>query len=149
MDSNIQAVHHVCIIVEEVERSAQFYRDVIGLDFVSDYTNSGPVADETLGLPGASQRICLLRAGSDQTLVELCQYYSPPGRPQMPHIRENDIGVRHLCFQVGDIQAVYRRLRNLGVEFTSGPVIQANGAACVFFRDPDGNSLEFVQTAAK
>ena len=145
MDKNIQALHHVAIIVQDMEKSLKFYRDVLGLKFLKDYTNRGPVADETLGLVDASQRICLLCAGSDEILIELCQYYSPAGCPQMPNIQENDIGVRHLCFQVGNIQAIYERLGKAGIKFTSKPIVQASGATCVFFRDPDGNSLEFIQ----
>lgn len=147
MDNNIQGVHHVAIIVEDMERSLKFYRDVLGLEFLKDYTNSGPVAVETLGLENPSQRIVLLRAGNDETLVELCQYMSPVGRPQRSDIKENDIGVRHLCLQVGDIQEIYERLVVDGIKFTSRPVVQASGVICAFFRDPDGNSLELLEPA--
>lgn len=149
MDDKIKAVLHIAVIVEDMQRSVIFYRDVLGLQLLKDYTNKGAVADKTLGLKNCSQRIVLFKAGNDNTLVELMQFYSPEGRPNLKNVQENDIGVRHLCFEVDDIRAVYNRLRRAGLKFTSEPVKQATGAICVFFRDPDGNSLEITQAAKK
>jgi catechol 2,3-dioxygenase-like lactoylglutathione lyase family enzyme len=60
-------------------------------------------------------------------------------------------GFARLAMQVADIDAEYRRLLDRGVEFESEPVqilLGATAIKIVFFRDPDGTLLEFVELAA-
>ncbi|MFC6239273.1 VOC family protein [Longivirga aurantiaca] len=60
-------------------------------------------------------------------------------------------GFARLAMQVDDIEAEYARMTERGVEFYSEPVLITLGATAikiVFFEDPDGTVLEFVELAA-
>ena len=67
--------------------------------------------------------------------------------------RPTDSGTAHLCFLVADIHAVDARLRKAGVksrsnapvEITAGP---NRGSWAVYFEDPDGFPIEFIQRSA-
>lgn len=57
----------------------------------------------------------------------------------------NEFGFRHIGFVVSDIQHLYQKLLKAGVKFTGEPVKHEGGFSCVFFRDPEGDSVEFFQ----
>jgi catechol 2,3-dioxygenase-like lactoylglutathione lyase family enzyme len=48
-----------------------------------------------------------------------------------------------IAFRVKDVDAEYERLQKLGVEFVKLPETHPWGARSVWFRDPDGNIVDF------
>jgi catechol 2,3-dioxygenase-like lactoylglutathione lyase family enzyme len=58
------------------------------------------------------------------------------------------VGAAHLAFVVGDIQAAYEELTAEGVEFLSEPNTDRYGERWVYFRDPDGITVELMQPNA-
>ena len=57
-------------------------------------------------------------------------------------------GLRHVAFRVNDFDAAYRKLRALGVEFTTEPHEAMGGGKTVLFRDPEGNELQIVERSS-
>ena len=49
-----------------------------------------------------------------------------------------------VSIEVDDIQALYQRLRDKGVSFTSPPTKQPWGGTLAHFRDLDGNTLTLL-----
>ncbi len=144
----IQGVHHTCITVSDLERSIPFYRDVLGLELVmiEESERSGDDRSESLGVPGAKIKLAILRAGDAR--VELIEYLTAKGAPYDRN--NNDTGAMHIAFQVEDIDAVYRRMLDRGARFTSPPATipagPMKGWRWTYFFDPDGVSLEIIQT---
>ena len=144
----IHGIHHTCITVSDLDRSVVFYRDLLGLELVmtEESERSGDDRSKALGVPKAKVKLAILRAGDDQ--VELIEYVTAKGRPYDRH--NNDAGAMHIAFQVQDIDTVYRRLVDHGVRFTSPPVTipagPMQGWRWTYFYDPDGVSLEIIQT---
>jgi catechol 2,3-dioxygenase-like lactoylglutathione lyase family enzyme len=146
----MRGVHHTGIIVSRLERSIDFYLDVLGLPML---TEPSPVFDapelgEALGVPGAALRMATFRVG-DGTL-ELLEYSAPPSPIDVP-LPQNALGAHHLAFQVDDIQASYEDLRGRGVRFLSPPNAIDEGILAgwrwAYFLDPDGITLELVEVA--
>ena len=50
-----------------------------------------------------------------------------------------------LMFEVEDVDAAYERLKGLPVEIVKPPQTYPWGARSVWFRDPDGNLVDFMQ----
>ena len=48
-----------------------------------------------------------------------------------------------LMFEVADVDAEYERMKTLGVEFVKLPETHPWGARSFWFRDPDGNIIDF------
>jgi catechol 2,3-dioxygenase-like lactoylglutathione lyase family enzyme len=88
-----------------------------------------------------------------------------PGLPEGPYIdllewteggyeverTPKGTGFARLALRVDDIEVEYQRMRSLGVEFRSEPVRITLGSTAikiVFFHDPDGTLLEFVELSA-
>jgi catechol 2,3-dioxygenase-like lactoylglutathione lyase family enzyme len=132
--------HHFSIACADTDRSLAFYGR-FGMEVVSDrVVEPGGYVERVTGVQGARVRINL----------ELLEYLEPRGdtRARSP----NDAGSAHLCFIVGDCDAVCAELRELGVTVrsaggrpqtvTGGP---NDGGKCVYLDDPDGNPVELVQ----
>jgi len=145
----IQGIHHTCITVSDLDRSVAFYRDLLGLELLmtEESERSGDDRSKALGVPRAKVKLAILRAGDAR--VELIGYATAKGRPY--DRSNNDIGAMHIAFQVRDIDAVYQRLVDHGVRFTSSPTTipagPMQGWRWTYFFDPDGVSLEIIQTA--
>ncbi len=144
----IQGIHHTCITVSDLDRSIAFYRDLLGLElkFTEESERSGDDRSKALGVEKAQVKLAILRAGDAQ--VELIEYVNAKGRPYDRH--NNDAGAMHIAFQVTDIDVVYQRLVEHGVRFTAPPAMIPAGPMAgwrwTYFFDPDGVSLEIIQT---
>jgi catechol 2,3-dioxygenase-like lactoylglutathione lyase family enzyme len=79
--------------------------------------------------------------------LELIQYFSPPGKKL--DLQTNNVGCAHLAFTVDDLLKMYAKLKAKGVNFKSAPQeVPAGpnkGTLAVYFTDPDGITLEFLQ----
>jgi catechol 2,3-dioxygenase-like lactoylglutathione lyase family enzyme len=141
----INGVHHVSLATADMGRCLHFYRDLLGLTLIGEgHTQPGNTWFETVvGLHGARVHSAALRAGNVQ--IEVFQYEHPlPAEGPVP--RPFDVGIRHVCFDVTDIQGEYERLKSAGVEFISGPQTMGNHKVkAVYARDPDNNIVELQE----
>jgi catechol 2,3-dioxygenase-like lactoylglutathione lyase family enzyme len=144
-------LHHLGLTVSDIERSIEFYRDLLGMELVGrrPSVTADYVARQT-GYADVELNVASLRVspGSRQTL-EIVQYMSHAGHPGSPET--NQAGISHLCLLVDDLVASYEDLRSRDVRFRSEPVtITAGpnkGGLVVYMYDPDGYVLELFQPA--
>lgn len=141
----INGVHHISLATTDMDRLLAFYRDLLGLPQRLDIMiEPGNKPLETIvGMENIRARAAGLRAGNVQ--IEVFQYIDPQpvagvARPAC------DAGIRHICFDVTDIEAEYERLKSAGVAFISPPQKLEGAKACsVYARDPDGNIVELQE----
>jgi catechol 2,3-dioxygenase-like lactoylglutathione lyase family enzyme len=143
-------VYHTGFTVSDIERSITFYRDLLGLQVVHRQEGNAPYLGAVTGFPGVYLKTALLKLTPDDPhTLELLQYVSHPAEPT--DRATNRPGNGHLCFRVDDIHAWYKRLSMQGVEFRSPPAevtVGVNtGAYACYLRDPDGFTIELVQSA--
>lgn len=119
-------IHHVSLIVEDVEISLAFYKEVLELE-VDD---SRP----DLGYPGA----WLTLPGQQQ--LHLLQLDDPDVKSERPEHGGRD---RHVAFTVSSLEKIQQSLEAIEVPFTKS----RSGRNALFCRDPDGNALEFIETS--
>lgn len=119
-------IHHVSLIVADTQRALHFYCDLLGLSV----DNARP----DLGYPGA-----WLRVGDQQIhLLELPNPDPIEGRPA--HGGQD----RHLALTIDDLDELARALDAASVSYTRS----RSGRRALFFRDPDGNALEMIESIA-
>lgn len=121
---DIHALHHAGLIVSDLERARTFYESVLGLALYPDRPD--------LPYPGAWYDL-----GGGQQL-HLMQLPNPDAASVRPGHGGRD---RHLALAVGNIAALKRRLDAAEVRYTAS----TSGRAALFCRDPDQNTLEFVE----
>jgi catechol 2,3-dioxygenase-like lactoylglutathione lyase family enzyme len=145
------ALHHAGVTVSDMERSLGFYRDLLGLEVMSDARLTEPFVFAIAGLQADAIRIANLgMPGSSQTLVELLEYQGVARRPAMS--RPCDPGNGHLCLEVTDIESVCSRLKAAGIPMQSPRPVTIEvpslwGAKALYVSDPDGYFVEFHQRA--
>ena len=120
----------IVLVVADVEQSARFYRDVVGL--AAEKEESSDWAWFWSGEPGTSQRLALHRGPL------LFEEHSPlpPGKR---------FGPVHFAFAVSrdDLDKAADRVRAAGID-VYGPVrLEWMQAESYYFYDPDGNLLEW------
>lgn len=125
----LRGVHHVAMICSDHERSKEFYTRVLGLTLVA----------ETYRAERDSWKLDLVVPGGVQ--VELFTFPGAPARPTRPEA----IGLRHLAFEVDDLDAEVRRLESLGVAVEPVRVDELTERRFTFFADPDGLPLELYE----
>jgi len=150
MGSIFSDVHHMAMVVSNMEKSLSFYRDLLGFNLLFEERIPGEVAQKITGLPIQEIKIALLQLGNSN--IELIQY-NPPGREIPKDIMPSDIINTHIAISVPDIEEAHRRLKDMGVSLasTSPHVIteaeskQFAGHKILFFQDPDGHTLELME----
>jgi catechol 2,3-dioxygenase-like lactoylglutathione lyase family enzyme len=140
----ILGIHHTAISTGDIERSLQFYRDLLGFKevFSSKWDIGTETTDKIVGLKDSSAQVVMLRAGN--ACVELFQYATPESKPGDVNRPVCDHGITHLCLQVADIDAEYTRLKAAGMRFHCPPQ-DVSGLRATYGRDPDGNVVELLE----
>jgi catechol 2,3-dioxygenase-like lactoylglutathione lyase family enzyme len=133
-------VHHVDLVVADLERSLAFYRAVLGPLGWYGLSDAPGERGETISyLYGPGSSIGLRQAPDPATALPVDRYR---------------VGLHHLCLEVDTRTAVdeaAERLRGLGAAISDGPrefPEYRPGYYAVFFADPDGIKLELVWTPA-
>ena len=95
--------------------------------------------------PTCNLRFAFLRFGS--CVLELLRY---DNERQETFDRSNaDVGSAHVCIEVPDLQKAYDDLQAKGIEFLAPPLHIDDGplagGAFVYFKDPNGVTLEVSQ----
>ncbi len=122
------AVHHVALTVSDVRRSQQFYSDVLGFNFLTDF---GPKA--------------LLHNGS--VLLALNPPPDPAQAIPADQFSESRIGLDHLSLSVAsmaDLHAAVALFGAQGVPHGEIKPLEPFGIAVLAFRDPDNIQVELT-----
>lgn len=149
----VRALWHFSFHVSDLDRSVQFYSEMLGMELVLRQDQSGDYTARLVGYRDARLRVAQLRIGerSEGSFsthdLELVEYSSP--RVAAAPIERARPGTAHLAFVVDDLANEYERLTTAGVDFVSPPNEITSGVnrggACCYFLDPDGITLELVQ----
>jgi catechol 2,3-dioxygenase-like lactoylglutathione lyase family enzyme len=145
-----QAVAMVGLTVSDMDRSVDFYTNVLDFQKVSDDEVTGAPYEELEGVFGVRLRVVRLQLGDEY--LQLSEYLAPRGRPAPADARSNDRWFQHVAIIVSDMDRAYARLRQFKVQHAStGPQLlpktipHAAGIRAFYFRDPDGHPLEVLQ----
>ena len=137
-------VRHIGIVVTNIENSLKFYRDLLGLKIERSMDESGAYIDNMLGFKNVQVKTVKMSASNGSTLVELLEFNTPVGSHVIRNV--HDIGASHAAFTVSDIDQMYVKLKQSGVQFNAPPQLSPDGYAKVTFCfDPDKTPIELLQ----
>jgi len=139
-------------IVEDLDVSLAFYRDVLGLEVgVMTEFAANPAIQAMGDTPNAESRIATLKVPGLELGIELIEYRGIDRRAQHPDFV--DPGAANMAFRVRDLDALFPAIERFpGVRIiTEGgkPVTLTtpNGTLhAVFLQDPDGFVVELVDS---
>jgi glyoxylase I family protein len=125
----LNRVHHIAIICSDYEKSKHFYSEILGLK----------IAREVYREERESYKLDL-EVGT-QYQIELFSFPDPPARLSRPEAA----GLRHLAFEVDNINEAVQHINNLGVVTELIRIDEFTGKRFTFFADPDGLPIEFYE----
>ena len=116
------------LVVSDVSRSRDFYRDVLGAKVLREFEGSFCQLE-------FQRTLLFLVAGGGPTKDKPGITFAAPTSPEKV--------VGELVLRVPDCQSAYDALRGRGASFLTPPVKQDwGGEIRCFFRDPDGQLIE-------
>ena len=121
---HITALLHAGLLVSDLARAKAFYESVLGLRVYPDRPDL-PYPGEWYDLGGGQQ-------------LHLMQLPNPDAGIARPEHGGRD---RHIALAVTNMAELKSRLEAAGVRYTASK----SGRAALFCRDPDANTLEFVE----
>jgi lactoylglutathione lyase len=125
----ITRIGHIAIRARDIEKTATFYREVLGMPEAFRMQNPAGTALGSVHIFVApSQYIEIFPDGVDGTDTNL-----------------QKAGLHHLCFEVDDAAASLAEIRERGAPIDTE--LKKGFSKCIQFwtHDPDGNRLEFME----
>ena len=124
----LNKIHHIAIIASNYEVSKKFYTEILGLQVIR----------EVYRKERDSYKLDLKLGDSE---IELFSFPNAPVRPSYPEAR----GLRHLAFEVDNIDEAIAELNLHGVECEPIRIDEFTGKRFTFFEDPDKLPLELYE----
>jgi len=122
-------IHHIAIICSDYTKSKQFYTEILGLEIIRE------IYREERG----SHKLDLALNG--QYIIELFSFPDPPKRLSRPEAT----GLRHLAFEVEELEAILKKLETHQVSYEPIRTDEFTGKRFTFISDPDGLPIEFYE----
>jgi glyoxylase I family protein len=126
---NINKIHHIAILCSDYEKSKRFYTQILGLKIIQEiYREERESYKLDLALNG-------------EYIIELFSFPNPPQRPSRPEA----VGLRHLAFEVINLEETIAYLNTKNVDSEPIRVDELTQKRFTFIADPDLLPIEFYE----
>lgn len=141
----LKKINHVNIVVSNLDQTKEFFIQ-LGFEVGDESELSGEWISSIVGLSDVKARYVTLSLPDTETNLELIEYASPPSEKDPNMDRANQIGFRHIAFEVENIDDEVSRLKDEGIKFLSAiHTYPKTGKRLVYFWGPDRILLELAQ----
>lgn len=138
-------IRHVGLVVSDMKKALNFYRDLLGLKIQGTTYDKGDFINQLLVKEEIELKTIKLSADDNATRIELLEFSNPPHN-QNKNTGLFSRGLTHVSLTVNNLDDLYLRLRKAGVEFNCPPQLSPNGRLKVTFcKDFEGNYLELTE----
>ena len=138
-------MNHVSFTVSNLEKSVEFYKNVLNFECISIAERSEEFSSAVTGIDDVAMKIAYM-TGPNCT-IELIQYTN--GEGNRLNTKTNNIGSSHICFSVADYDNWLQRMKKHNVKFRGKlcvvPAGPNKGKRVCYMMDNDGNNLEFIE----
>ena len=125
----LNKVHHIAILCSDYQKSKVFYTEILGLTIIKEiYREERQSYKLDLALNGIY-------------IVELFSFPNPPKRPSRPEAA----GLRHLAFEVTNLEETIDFLNSKNIESESIRIDETTQKRFSFIADPDLLPIEFYE----
>lgn len=126
----LNKIHHIATICSDYEKSKHFYTQILGLE----------ILQEIYRAERESYKLDLALNG--KYVVELFSFPNPPKRVSRPEAS----GLRHLAFEVDDIQKTHDFILKNNISAEDIRMDEYTNKLFFFISDPDDLPIEFYQS---
>ena len=133
----IKTMDHIGILTNDLQRSVEFYTDVLGFSISAKMEMDG---------------LTIIFVEKEGSKIELMGYKNVPKRPENIQLEmgDNSLPINdHITFSVDDMEATVDELRKKNVTFDMDPIQLEGGIKMASFKDPNGLLIELVEHPQK
>jgi lactoylglutathione lyase len=117
---------HTRYRVNDLEKTASFYKDVLGLQEMSRHSS-----------PRGSTLVFFKAPGSEEQ-IEICHFPKSGPVQVQPDLT-------HLAFEVEDLDAFAKSAEAKGYPLSDGPTVTGSGSKIAFIDGPEGYEIELIE----
>ena len=140
----IQRMDHVSVVVDDLSAATKFFT-ALGLKVRGEGTIEGSVVDRIVALEDVLVQMVMVETPDGHGCLELVRFDRPAAREGDGHAPANTLGIRHLCFQVDDIDASVDRARSLGARLVGDVEQYGDSYRLCYLRGPEGIIVELAE----
>jgi len=135
--THIKRFDHVGTTVADLDSATAFF---VGLGLELEGTGSaveGEFVETVCGIPGARCDIAMLKS-PDGFRLELSSFVTPDHVPGSPAAMANELGIRNVSFEVGDLHAAVDAVAAAGYGLVAGIGEYQGQVRMAYVRGPEG-----------
>jgi catechol 2,3-dioxygenase-like lactoylglutathione lyase family enzyme len=140
----IQRMDHVGVVVEDLAAATAFFVE-LGLKLQGEAPVEGGWVDRVVGLEGVRAEIAMMQTPDGHGRIELTKFHAPSGPGGDRHAPANSPGIRHVAFEVEDIDAVVAGLRARDAELVGEVERYKDSYRLCYVRGPEGIIVELAE----
>lgn len=125
----LKKIHHIAIICSDYEKSKHFYTEILGFE----------ITQEVYRKERQSYKLDL--SLNSNYCIELFSFPNPPERTSRPEA----CGLRHLAFEVDNIESAIEILNKHNIKTEPIRVDEFTEKRFTFFEDPDQLPIELYE----
>ncbi len=135
--AHVQRFDHIGITVKDLDSVTAFF---VGLGLEVEGTGSveGEFVETVCGIPGAHCQIAVLKPPDGGTRLELSSFVTPAHVPGSTAAMANELGLRNVSFEVGDLDAAVGAVAADGYGLVGGIGEYENTVRMAYVRGPEG-----------
>jgi catechol 2,3-dioxygenase-like lactoylglutathione lyase family enzyme len=140
----IRHIDHVGINVENLEAAKIFFTD-LGFKVMGEMAMQGELVDRVIGLKNVKDDIVMLQAPDGQLNLELVKFHHPLDEAGVQPTLANTLGLRHLCFEVEDLDDIVASMQAKGHELVGDIQVYENVWKLCYIYGPEGILIELAE----
>ena len=140
----VKRMAHVGVVVDDLSAAIAFFIE-LGLELQGEWTIEGGWVDRVVGLEGVDVEAAMLQTPDGHGQLELAKFRAPGGGDGDPDAPANTLGIRHLSFEVVDLDAVLVRLQPRGAELVGEVERYEDIYRLCYIRGPEGIIVELAE----
>ncbi len=144
MPVTVQRMDHVGIVVDDLDAATGFFTE-LGLRLQGEGAVEGAWVDRVVGLEGVEADLAMMETPDGHARVELVKFRRPQSQSGDPRAPANVPGIRHLSFQVEDVDGVVTRLEARGAELVGQVERYKDIYRLCYIRGPAGIIVELAE----
>ncbi|MFI5931420.1 VOC family protein [Actinoplanes sp. NPDC051494] len=135
--SYIRRFDHVGITVADLDGVTAFFVG-LGLEVEGRTFVEGEFLDTVCGIPGSRTEIVMLKSPDGGARLELARFVRPDSVPGSPAAMANELGLRTVSFEVGDLRAAVGWAASDGYGLVGGIGEYEGAWRMAYVRGPEG-----------
>ena len=140
----IQRMEHVGVVVDDLAAATEFFVE-LGLVLQGEAALEGGLVDRVVGLEGVRSEIVMLETPDGHGRLELSKFHAPPSRGGDRDAPANTPGIRHVTFEVDDVDAAVATVRARGGELVGEVENYQDIYRVCYVRGPEGIIVELAE----